>query len=234
MSGMQRRPRVAVLYREDVPGERLEAYVEALAAAGTDAVTCSPDDAPTLSEALTEYDGVVLTGGVDIDPAIYGETPHEKVRHWDAVRDGYELRTLRSALERDLPVLGICRGHQLLNVAFGGALLQHIEGDPHRAQRSGESRWHGVRLAPASRLAAIYGAAQLRVNSRHHQGVTPDGLASGLTVAATADDGMIEGLEAADRRFVVSVQWHPEREELGDGSAPLFRAFVQAMEEKTI
>ncbi len=157
------RSRVAVLYRGKVWGERLEAYIDALAAAGAEGVTCSPDDAPALAEGLAQYDGVVLTGGVDVDPANYGEPPHRTVTRVDPLRDDYDLRTLRAALERDLPVLGICRGHQLLNVAFGGTLLQHIEGDPHRAQRTGESRWHGVRLAPSSRLAAIYGATRLRV-----------------------------------------------------------------------
>ncbi len=223
---------VAVLYREDVPGERLQAYVESLEAAGASVVTVSPDDGPKPGERIEEWAGIVLTGGVDIDPALYGAERHERVRHTDRDRDEFELGVVRAALERDLPVLGVCRGHQMLNVAFGGGLLQHIEDHSHRTLRGTlDSGWHEARLAQGSRLAAIYGAERLRVNSRHHQAVTAETLAPGLAVSATTDDGNIEAVESPDRRFVISVQWHPEREELREQSAPLFRAFVEATRE---
>lgn len=224
---------IVVLYREDVTAERLDSYAEAIEAAGGNAVTASPDADPEIAERIGEFAGVVLTGGVDIDPAIYGEEQHERVRQVDRVRDDYELRVLRAALARDLPVLGICRGHQLLNVAFGGKLLQHIEDNSHRSERGTlASTWHEARLTPGSRLAAIQGVERLHVNSRHHQAVTPATLAPGLVVAATTDDGVIEGLESPEHRFAVSVQWHPEREEMAEDGAPLFRAFVAAAKRR--
>ena len=132
-----------------------------------------------------------------------------------------------------MPVLAICRGHQLLNVALGGALLQHLaEREPHRARRGEgdaiDSGWHEVALETGSRLAALFGARTLRVNSRHHQAITRDGVAPGLRVAATTEDGVVEALEHPQQRWALSVQWHPEREEIAEQQRPLFEGFVEA------
>jgi putative glutamine amidotransferase len=182
---------------------------------------------------LEGLDGLVLTGGMDVDPARYGEAPHPKVRHFDPARDAFEERALRFALERDLPVLAICRGHQLLNVAFGGGLLQHIESGEHVADLKAvgqPSRWHAARIAPDTRLRAITGEDEIEVNSRHHQAVTQETLAPGLAVAATSPDGLIEAVESTSHRWVLGVQWHPERpEEHHPAFAPRSRRLFEAL-----
>lgn len=173
--------------------------------------------------------GLLLTGGADVNPALYGEKRAPETARPNRARDSDELALLRQALERDIPVLCICRGHQLLNVALGGSLLQHIPGDGHRAQPSGESRWHDVTVLPGTRLAEIYKAGvPLRVNSRHHQAVTEDRLARSLAISAVSPDGLIEAVESSSHRWVVGVQWHPERPEMHPASDPLFAAFVDA------
>ncbi|MYB41659.1 MAG: gamma-glutamyl-gamma-aminobutyrate hydrolase family protein [Chloroflexi bacterium] len=227
-----RRPRVLVTRAEEVPGERWDDYADCLEAAGADWEALDLADWQPDTR-IEDYDGLVISGGVDIDPACYGEAPSSYVSDTNAARDQFETALLQDALERDLPVLGVCRGHQLLNVAHGGSLLQHIaEREPHRA-RSGEdgaidSGWHEVALAQGSLLAGLFDVPSLRVNSRHHQAVTLDRLAPGLRVAATTPDGVVEALERPDRRWVVSVQWHPERKEDGASQRPIFEAFVEA------
>ena len=171
------RPRVLVTRAEEVVGERWNDYADRVREAGAEAVafdqtTWERDGAPS------SYDGLMITAGVDIDPARYGEERAPQVREIAPHRDDFETAILENALRRDVPVLAICRGHQLFNVAAGGSLLQHIaEREPHRARRGeGEaidSGWHDVELAAGSRLAAAFGAQQLHVNSRHHQAVTP-------------------------------------------------------------
>ena len=221
-------PRIAVTRWEDVPGEKLQDYLDRVKAAGGHAVAMNPEDS------LEGLDGLVLTGGLDVAPARYGEAPHPKVKLTDPARDAFEERALTYALERDLPVLAICRGHQLLNVVLGGRLLQHIESGEHRADFKAESqpsRWHTVRLLPGSRLRAVLGAAEIEVNSRHHQAVLPETLAPGLTITARSPDGLVEGVESTSHRWVVSVQWHPERLEpehpgFRERSRPLFQALV--------
>lgn len=226
---MSERP-IAVLYRGEVPNERLESYLEAVRNAGGQAIAITPDEDARAADRAAEYAGLMLTGGADVDPAIYRSAPHEKTRFTDPIRDGYELRFITGALELDLPVLAICRGHQLLNVALGGGLHQHIEDYSHVSEReTGESRWHEAELTAGTRLRALHGdAARIRVNSRHHQAVTPALLAPGLVAAALTADGYVEGAESAAHRFVVGVQWHPERDEMRELSAGLFRAFVEA------
>lgn len=221
-------PRIGITRWEDVPGERLQFYWDRVREAGADVV-----DLSTADEA--RIDGLILTGGIDIDPGCYGEERHPKVRHTDPRRDEFELEVLRRALDSDVPVLAICRGHELLNVALGGSLLQHIEGDGHRAHKDGDmpSRWHTVQLEPESRLRAAYGVEEMDVNSRHHQAVLPAMLASGLCVAAYSPDGLIEAVESTRHSWVVGVQWHPERLEaerpgFAERSRSIFRAFVAA------
>jgi putative glutamine amidotransferase len=234
-------PRIAITRWEDVPGERVADYHHRVVEAGGEPLdlcidfvvqreTCSLD---TLGGAT----GFILTGGVDIDPALYGETPHPRVKHIDRSRDEFELVLLWQALVHDLPVLAVCRGHQLLNVAFGGGLLQHIDGDGHRADYGSDgspSRWHEVSIVQASRLHAALGlpagqagSAGARVNSRHHQAVTAERLAPRLQAVALSPDGLVEGVESLAHRWVVGVQWHPERQEMAESMAPLFQELVR-------
>jgi putative glutamine amidotransferase len=223
-------PRIGVSRWEDVTGEKIEAYWARVREAGGE-----PIDLREPSTAAPDLDGLILTGGLDVAPERYGETAHPKVKRTDPARDAFEEALLASALQRDLPVLAICRGHQLLNAVLGGRLLQHIEGDGHRADYSQEdvpSRWHTVRLAPESRLRALLGVEELEVNSRHHQAVLPETLAPGLTAVAVSPDGLVEAVESARHRWVVGVQWHPERLEtehpgFAERSALLFRALVR-------
>lgn len=225
-------PRILVTRAEDVLGERWEDYAERLVEAGAEPEAIDLGDWER-GERPERYDGLMITAGVDIDPARYGEEPSDYVQETNDERDAFETALLEDALERDLPVLAICRGHQLFNVAHGGSLLQHLsEREPHRARRGEgdaiDSGWHEVTVAPGSRLAAVFGVETLRVNSRHHQAVTGERVAPGLTVAATTEDGVVEALERPDRRWAISVQWHPERDEMAEQQRPLFEAFVEA------
>jgi len=202
-------PRIGVIRWEEVPGEPIEQYWDRVREAGGEPVDIAdPDAVPDRLDAL------MLTGGVDVEPDRYGEPPHPKVKRTEPGRDAFEVALLTDALARDVPVLAICRGQQILNVALGGGLLQHIESGEHRADYRTEgypSRWHTARLSPGSRLRAIFAAGEIEINSRHHQAVLPETLAPGLKPAALSPDGFIEGVESAAHRWVVGVQWHPER-----------------------
>jgi putative glutamine amidotransferase len=232
------KPRIGVTRWEDVPGEAVDRYWDRLKEAGAEVVDLDEGAADRISELAPQLDALMLTGGIDVDPAIYGAAErHEKVRETAPDRDRMELAYLEAALRRDNPVLAICRGHQVLNVGFGGQLLQHIDSGEHRADYRTEgypSRWHDVRVVGDARLAAALGATSLEINSRHHQAVTADVLAAGLRPVAWADDhgrDLVEGMESAEHQWVVGVQWHPERlEEHRPAFAPvmrrLFAAFV--------
>lgn len=225
-------PRVVVARWEHIPGERLENYWRRLRDAGLEPIDCS-----SAGVGLGNCAGLLLTGGVDVDPTLYGEQPHPETGASNRPRDDFELALLREALDRDLPVLAICRGHQLLNVAFGGSLLQHIESDAHVEDEARLSAQHDAALIAGTRLHAIYGTEDIRVNSRHHQAVTPDRAAPGLTVSATTPDGLVEGLESPDHAWVVGVQWHPERPDphipgFDADSRRLFDAFAAAVNNR--
>jgi putative glutamine amidotransferase len=179
---------------------RAAPYVDALAAAGVEALLVTPEQP---IESLSGM-GLVLCGGADVDPSIYGAEREAECEESDLARDEMEQRLLREALREDLPVLAICRGLQLLNVTqAGGTLVQHMDG--HRIANHGT---HEVEIFEGSRLAGILGAGVHSVNSRHHQAVAVVG--AGLKVSAKSASGVIEGLERADLRFAVAVQWHPE------------------------
>jgi putative glutamine amidotransferase len=175
-------------------------------------------------------DGLVLSGGIDLNPALYGEERHPKADEPNDGRDGLELDLLRQALDRDLPVLAICRGMQLFNVAFGGALSQHITstGIHQRYDLPKSQPVHTVEVEPGSRLAQITGAGKVAVNSRHHQAVAQ--LGKGLSISARAEDGLIEAFELPDKRFAIAVQWHPEDQAASDPiQAGLFAAFAKSL-----
>jgi putative glutamine amidotransferase len=171
---------------------------------------------------LDGVDGLCLAGGADVDPALYGEARRPETEAPDTDRDRLESALLRDALDRDLPVLAICRGLQLLNAALGGTLHQHIEGHNHRKLRDA----HEIHIAPGSRLERILGTQTYVVNSRHHQAAGR--IAPGLLLLATAPDGVVEALEVPGKRFALAVQWHPEARMDGE-DARIFRAFRDAV-----
>jgi putative glutamine amidotransferase len=183
-------------------------YVRAVHASGGRAVLITPD-APDL-DALDGLDAILFTGGSDVDPALYGEKPHPTA-YVKPERDAAELMFMRAAIEADLPVLGICRGMQLMTVVYGGKLHQHLPDvlghDTHRPVTGPKFGEHLVRLSPGSACHRILGDA-VTVNSFHHQGVQDPGRlhATGWAPA----DALIEAVEDTDRTFVVGVQWHPE------------------------
>jgi putative glutamine amidotransferase len=193
---------------KDVPAALVPySYVRAIAAAGGRAVVLPPDDAD--AEVLRGLDALVLAGGADLGPDLYGAV-REPQTDSRADRDSGEITLVRAALDRDLPVLGVCRGMQLLAVAYGGRLHQHLPDvvghDKHRPA-PGLYGSHAVRFTPGSIVAELMGADATDVNSYHHQAVADAGR---LAVTGWADDGVIEAVEDPARRFVLGVQWHPE------------------------
>ena len=240
-SGSSARPRILITRAEAITGERWDDYAACIERAGGDPIPIDVLAGVEIS-ALPPHDGLVLTAGVDIDPARYGEPRSERVVEVNAARDAAEEALIRHARTSGLPLLAICRGHQLLNIALGGGLLQHIEErDPHRARRGAdgsiESGWHEVQVRVGTLLARVTGADSLRVNSRHHQAVTAAHLAPGLVASAWTADGVIEAVEDPTQRWVIGVQWHPERPEMAEAaehraaSLALFAAFVAACSE---
>jgi gamma-glutamyl-gamma-aminobutyrate hydrolase PuuD len=197
-------------------------YVESVERAGGRALVVPPST-EAVDETLDVLDGVVFSGGIDIDPAAYGADRHEKTDPAQEHRDAGELALLQRALERDIPTLAICRGFQLLNVVRGGDLVQHLpEAVGHEGHREvlGAFSEHAVEVKEGTRLADILGDRHERVQSSHHQGVGRVG--EGLVETAWAEDGSLEGLEDPERRFAVGVLWHPEMEE----DKRLFEALV--------
>lgn len=220
---MSDRPLIAVPHWRAPTWERTKHYYDSLQAAGAEYVLVDGLELPA------RVQGLLLTGGVDLDPQLYGEKRGPRTDRPHKERDEHELGLLQQALDRDLPALCICRGHQLLNVGLGGSLVQHVENPAHRWLDGGDSNWHEVTVLDGGRLAGVYRAgAVLTVNSRHHQGITAERLAPGLQVVARARDGLIEGVESTSHRWAVGVQWHPERPEMRPAADALFLAFAAA------
>lgn len=223
---MTSRPRVvttlSVLNGSELRARSRAQYVGALHGAGFEVIAVDAQSGPP-----AEFDALCLTGGEDLEPSRYGVPADPRTEPADPARDALELSLVAMARERDLPILGICRGFQVLNVAYGGSLVQHVEG--HR-EANGPIHPHVALATPRSRLAAACGAAPFKVNARHHQGVDERSLAPGLVPTARIDE-LIEAFEDPARSWVVAVQWHPERSADPDMSAAgtrIFDAFAAA------
>jgi putative glutamine amidotransferase len=197
-----------------------------------------PDDLETLRSIYERIDGLFLTGGVDVDPSSYGEDRHPKCGRTDRDRDAVETQFIKWAIDDKKPILAVCRGCQMLNVAVGGTLFQDVasqlpkamkhdffpqpDGKPPRDYLS-----HQVQISQGSRLAQFFDNEKTPVNSMHHQGIKQ--LAQGLAASAWAPDGLIEGIEGTNGQFLIAVQWHPEELAGSDaGMRRLFAAFIEA------
>ena len=211
------------------------AYVTALESAGLIPLIVPPlSSASAAAAILDSVSGLVLTGGEDVDPARYGEKRHEKIRSINAARDATEIALIEEAKARGKPILAICRGIQILNVALGGTLVQDIPSQldtkiAHDEDSPRNSRSHDISIEPGSLIAKAVGTEHCTVNSFHHQSVKR--VADGMRVTARSPDGVIEGLESTDDWWVIAVQWHPE--EMTDSPEPwdrgLFKAFAQQL-----
>jgi gamma-glutamyl-gamma-aminobutyrate hydrolase PuuD len=226
------KPRIGITSETDVA---VAEYERAVHGAGGEPVRLLPDAGPALIDTL---DGIIFSGGEDVDPQRYGQAPHPDTEPASPQRDGFELALVRAAFERGLPTLAICRGIQVANVAFGGSLHQHVPDAygtlvPHQPQVDGKTfrgliDEHHVTIEASSQLARLVGT-DLVTGSRHHQAL--DRIAPAFTVVARAGDGVVEALEAPQTsHFWLGVQWHPESTVDLDGgaSAALFRALVAA------
>jgi gamma-glutamyl-gamma-aminobutyrate hydrolase PuuD len=197
-------------------------YVRAIEHAGGRPLVVPPSE-DSIEETLAVLDGIVFSGGSDVDPAQYGDERHPETDEPREVRDKAEMALLTAALERDMPVLAVCRGSQVLNVALGGDLIQHLPDEiGHERHRHKPGAWsdHEVKLEPESRVGGLLGE-RAPVKSHHHQGYGRIG--KGLREAGWADDGTVEALEDPSKRFAVGVLWHPEEGE----DLALFEALVE-------
>jgi len=238
---MSDRPRIVVTLhgpeqaaREESTWASFDRYLDAVRRPGGDPIALDPtSSAAERRDAFAAMDGLLLPGGADLDPALYGQQRHPAVAV-ERARDDLELAAWSAARKKGVPIFGVCRGFQAINVFSGGRLVQHLEGhdSPTRAPRS-----HPLHLDPASRLAAILGETDpllsTEVNTYHHQGVRPADLAPGLVASGVAphpDGDLVEALESVDPvDWLVGVQCHPERQEfIGPEFARLWRAFVDA------
>jgi putative glutamine amidotransferase len=211
------------------------AYTDAILAAGLVPLVVPPMSEAGALAILDAVDGLVLTGGEDVDPAHFGAPRHPATGPANDLRDRIELALAKEAAARKLPTLAICRGVQVLNIALGGTLVQDIPSEvdskiEHDARSARSSRVHDVSVDAGSRLAGIVGSDRITTNSFHHQSV--DRLAGGLTTVATSPDGVVEAVECSDRGWwAVGVQWHPEEltATAEDWDRKLFAAFAEAV-----
>jgi putative glutamine amidotransferase len=230
---------VSGIRRQWVGAERQgvnSAYVQSIVTAGAVPLILPPAiGAAHAMGALGGIDALLLSGGEDLDPAWYGAPASPDLGDVDRERDLFELALFAAARERGMPILGICRGIQLINVALGGTLWQHLPGErpspvEHNRRDARSARTHEISLEAGSRAAGVLGRTAMAVNSFHHQGIRD--LASPLRASGWAEDGLVEAVEVPSTEpWLLAVQWHPE-EMLGDATAPergLFRALVEAV-----
>lgn len=205
-------------------------YAEAVVAAGG-APLALPHHPDLVERYLEAVDGLIISGGAfDVDPALFGAAERHDSVSLKPGRTGFELALIKGALERDMPILGICGGEQVLAVALGGSLVQHIPAEipdslDHEQTAPHAEPGHTVTLTPRTSLAAIAGGTRISVNSTHHQAIKTVG--PGCVVNAVAPDGVIEGFELPRKRFCIGVQWHPEYN-VSPADAALFRALVES------
>jgi putative glutamine amidotransferase len=206
-------------------------YPRAIDTVGGIPLVIPPMAASDLPGLLQRIDGLLLSGGPDLHPSYYGAEAHDCLGPTEPPLDAFELQLLREADERGVPILAICRGLQALNVSRGGTLWQHLPEDvggaiEHRQRQPGRVATHPVRVEPGSLLGQTLGETDTTVNSFHHQAARD--LGRGLRAVAWAPDGVVEGLEATDRAFVLAVQWHAESLTGREDHRRLFERFVQA------
>lgn len=206
-------------------------YIRAIEEFGGVPVTLYPG---VSRDAYLEIDGLLLTGGPDIDPVHYNEIEHETAEV-NRDRDKLELRVFEWAIEKDIPIFGVCRGIQVMNVAMGGSLYQDIPSQfighlTHKITKNLDDSWHNIKIQQDSLLSQIIKKDTVEVNSRHHQALKVIG--DGFVVTAQSEDGIIEGIENKSKKFMLGVQYHPERmirtEEFREHRRKLFEAFIQA------
>ncbi|KYG89103.1 glutamine amidotransferase [[Bacillus] sp. KCTC 13219] len=209
-----------------------ETYIQSVELAGGIPLCIPHLAAQDVETVLNKVDGLLLIGGHDVNPYLYAQEPHEKLGMFHTKRDNSDLAILQSALTRKMPILAICRGHQVLNVAFGGTLIQDIPSQweqpiAHVQTSIRDEATHTVKIQ-GEQLRGIFGAEQIRTNSFHHQAI--DQLGEGLVAAGTALDGVNEAVEHSEHPFCIGVQWHPEAmAPSGDAhSIKLFKAFIEA------
>jgi putative glutamine amidotransferase len=238
VAGLAEGPAIGLLYPaahfaeiEAGQDDPLELYTAAIEENGGVRIALGQNEPPALQQAkLAALKGLILPGGIDVAPYYYGEPPHEKLEKTDGELDQFEFRILGYAVMRALPVLGICRGHQLMNVYFGGSLFQDIP-DQVGAEvihRQGKPPMHPVAIAPDSLMRELFGVDTLVVNSYHHQSVKT--LAPGFRATAHTADGVVEAMESTGTPFMLGVQFHPEklREEHPLFNAPFARLVAEA------
>jgi putative glutamine amidotransferase len=228
------KPIIGVTFSDDIQNDPTNNYIHAIEDHGGIPRTLYPGVPP---EALTDLKGLLLTGGRDIDPIHYGEEQHETT-DIDFDRDALELPLCKRAMEADLPVFGICRGIQVMNVAMGSSLYQDIPSQfadhlTHKILVNTDDSWHDIKIQSDSLLNQITGESVAEVNSRHHQSLKVIG--EGFTVTAQSADGIIEAIEDESKRFMLGVQYHPERmfqtAESREHRRKLFEAFIEAASE---
>jgi putative glutamine amidotransferase len=235
---MTARPEVAVVAYHLRPGRVTywqvggygvpENYIDAVRRAGGRPTLVLPGDDRSPAELLDRFDGLLLVGGGDVEPRRYGQEPREEIYGVEADRDGFEIDLLHEADRRAMPALGICRGMQVLDVAFGGTLIQHLPSDDrfmaHGTPSGADELLHDVKLEPGSRTAAAASVDVVACSSHHHQGI--DTVGDGLVATGWSEDGLVEALER-EAGWIVGVQWHPEDTAASDPAQHgLFEAFV--------
>ncbi|MDQ0799384.1 gamma-glutamyl-gamma-aminobutyrate hydrolase family protein [Arthrobacter sp. SLBN-112] len=228
---MSKRPTIALTLGRDLPHDPnnyriAEAYNSALLAAGAIPVAIAPGlDHAAVQSVLDLVDGLLLPGGIDPHPRLFGEAP-DPTTNIDEELDSLELLVIAEAMRRSMPILAICRGAQILNVALGGSLIQDLEPGPiqHKQEGQLDITTHDLNLDPDSRLGRLHGQTKLRINSLHHQAIAR--IAPPLRVVGRSEDEVIEAIESIDRsHWIVGVQYHPEWLR-SDGHDPLFEEFV--------
>jgi putative glutamine amidotransferase len=210
---------------------KVEYYQAIVEAGGIPVLLPNVDDDDIIASYADSINGLLITGGGDIHPGYFGQEPHEKLGRISGARDNFEIKLIGLMRWKKAPLLGICRGHQVINVAFGGTLFQDLSCNPKRTKRHADTNqkgvYHKVMIQQNSRLFHIIGQSEIETNSSHHQVI--DKLGSGLKASAySSEDNIIEAIEHAEYPFVLGVQWHPEGIIEREHSKRIFQSFIDA------